>query len=66
MSQPPRTLRVWYDSSPRSWVWLAERTGLCLRTVMRVAAGNPCSGPTAIALAKVTEVSVSNLLRGRR
>lgn len=60
----PATLRAWYDSSARSWVWLADRTGLCVRTVKRVGAGYPATYPTALSISKVTRVPVARLLRG--
>jgi len=57
-------LRAWHKESPHTWQWLSGMTGLPLRTVMRVAAGYPCSGETALAIHEVTQVPQRALLRG--
>ena len=59
-------IQTWYRRNDRTWYWLAEKSGVSLRTVMRIASGFPCHLSTAEALNKVTGVPEKVLMRGHR
>ena len=57
-------LRKWHTRSNRSYAYLSKATGLGYRTILRVAAGQPASGKTALSLNRVTGIPCDVLIRG--
>lgn len=61
----PTPLRKWRQQTGRDFRDLARESGVSYATIMRVAAGDKCSGDVALKLHRVTRISIEVLLRGR-
>jgi len=60
---PRRTpLRRWKTRSGVSWRELSRRTDVSYRTILRVAAGKPCSAKIAKRLSRATRIRLEDLI----
>lgn len=62
----PHPLRTWREKTGTSFEVLAEEIGSDVRTVQRIASGEPASKAVALKLSRATGLEFGALVRGTR